>query len=296
MPQVHSGILPKKLLASIPDKRPHTQVSQILIDSATIEIEAVFARFSTRPAGLTNDDARARRARYGPNVLAKDQRTSLAVLLWHAVINPLVILLAVLASISFATGDPRAGIVMSVMIALGVGLRLIQEAKAGNAAAKLKAMISVTATVIRDGKAQEIAVSQLVPGDMVNLAAGDMIPADVRVVAAKDLFVTQSSLTGETFPVEKFAVEKDAATTASDRSDQYRIPRHERRKRLGDRGCRRHRERDISGRHRPFAVGGADGDGLRQGHHSVHLVDAAIHSDHGAPGLHHQWPDQGQLG
>ena len=135
-------------------------------------------------------------------------------LLWHAVLNPLVILLAVLASISFATGDPRAGIMMSLMIALGVGLKLIQEAKADSAAAKLKAMISVTATVIRDGKPQEIAVSQLVPGDIVELAAGDMIPADVRMVAAKDLFVTQSSLTGESFPVEKFEVERNAATTA----------------------------------------------------------------------------------
>ena len=214
MSKVHSGILPKNLFAAIRNDRPHTQVSQSLVDSATMEIESVLARFSTRPEGLTNEDARTRRAQYGPNVLAKDQRKSLAMLLWHAVLNPLVILLAILASISFATGDPRAGIMMSLMIALGVGLKLIQEAKADSAAAKLKAMISVTATVIRDGKPQEIAVSQLVPGDIVELAAGDMIPADVRMVAAKDLFVTQSSLTGESFPVEKFEVEKNAATTA----------------------------------------------------------------------------------
>jgi Mg2+-importing ATPase len=214
MSKVHSGILPKNLLAAIRDDRPHAEVSQILVDSAAMEIQSVLARFSTRRQGLTNDDARARLAQYGQNVLAQDQRTSLALLLWHAVLNPLVILLAVLASISFATGDPRAGIMMSLMIALGVGLKLIQEAKADRAAAKLKAMISVTATVIRDGKPQEIAVSQLVPGDMVELAAGDMIPADVRIVTAKDLFVTQSSLTGESFPVEKFEVEKNAATTA----------------------------------------------------------------------------------
>ena len=144
---VHSGVLPKKLLAAIRDDRPHTQISHILVEAATMEIASVLARFSTRPEGLTSDDARARRAQYGPNVLARDQRTSLGRLLWHAVLNPLVILLAVLASISFATGDPRAGIVMSLMIALGVGLKLIQEAKADSAAAKLKAMISVTATV-----------------------------------------------------------------------------------------------------------------------------------------------------
>ena len=155
-----------------------------------------------------------RLAEYGPNVLAKDQRAGIGKLLWHAVINPLVILLAVLATISFATGDIRAGIVMSLMIALGVGLKLIQEAKADTAAAKLKAMISVTATVVRDATPREVAVSQLVPGDVVKLAAGDMIPGDVRIIEAKDLFVTQGPLTGESFPVEKFEIEKNAATAA----------------------------------------------------------------------------------
>jgi Mg2+-importing ATPase len=76
-------------------------------------------------------------------------------------------------------------------------------------------MISVTATVTRDGRSQEIAVSQLVPGDVVTLAAGDMIPADVRILAAKDLFVVQSSLTGETFPVEKFESETNVSTTVA---------------------------------------------------------------------------------
>ncbi len=107
---------------------------------------------------------------------------------------------------------------MSLMIVLSVGLKLIQEAKADSAAAKLKAMISVTATVLRDGTPQEIAVSQLVPGDVVQLAAGDMIPGDVRIVQAKDLFVIQGSLTGESFPVEKFDVEKNAAAGATARS------------------------------------------------------------------------------
>lgn len=216
MSKVPSGIIPKNLLAAIRDDKSHLQVSQILVDSATLEIESVLARFSTRVDGLTTAEAAARLAEHGHNVLAKDQQPGIAKLLWHAVLNPLVILLAILASISFATGDPRAGIMMSIMIAMGVGLRLIQEAKANNAAAKLKAMISVTATAVRNGKSQEIAVSELVPGDMVKLAAGDMIPADVRMVAAKDLFVSQSSLTGESFPVEKFEVEKNAATAPID--------------------------------------------------------------------------------
>jgi Mg2+-importing ATPase len=77
------------------------------------------------------------------------------------------------------------------MIALGVGVKLVQEAKADRAAAKLRAMISVTATIIRDDLPQEVPVARLVPGDIVQLAAGDMIPADMRIIAAKDLFVTQ---------------------------------------------------------------------------------------------------------
>jgi Mg2+-importing ATPase len=110
--------------------------------------------------------------------------------------NPLVILLAILSPISFATGDARAGIVMAGMVLLSAGLRFIQEARADSAAAKLKAMIHVTATVVRDGKARELPLRDLVPGDIIDLSAGDMIPGDVRVIAAKDLFVSQGTLTG----------------------------------------------------------------------------------------------------
>ncbi len=207
-------MIPKRLFAAIRREKPQIQVSQIVVESAVLDAAGVYARLATRSEGLTADEAAARLAEHGPNVLAKDQRAGIGKLLWHAAINPLVILLAILATISFATGDARAGIVMSLMIALGVGLKLIQEAKADSAAAKLKAMISVTATVVRDRTPREVAVAQLVPGDVVKLAAGDMIPGDVRILEAKDLFVTQGSLTGESFPVEKYETEKNAATTA----------------------------------------------------------------------------------
>ena len=102
---------------------------------------------------------------------------------------------------------------MSLMIVLGVSIKLIQEGKADNAAAKLKAMITVTAAALRDNEVRELPVSELVVGDVVKLAAGDMIPADVRIVSAKDLFVIQGSLTGESFPVEKFEVDKGSPAT-----------------------------------------------------------------------------------
>ena len=104
---------------------------------------------------------------------------------------------------------------MFSMVVLGVALRFIQESRADDAAAKLKAMISVTATVVRDGQPRELSLGQLVPGDIVQLSAGDMIPADLRILSSKDMFVIQSSLTGESLPVEKFDTKEDAAAQAS---------------------------------------------------------------------------------
>ena len=91
---------------------------------------------------------------------------------------------------------------MLIMVVLGVSLRFFQEARADAAAAKLKAMIHVTATVIRNGAEREIPLAELVSGDAIKLAAGDMIPADLRLLDCRDLFLTQASLTGEAFPVE----------------------------------------------------------------------------------------------
>jgi P-type Mg2+ transporter len=207
------GILPKTLLSKSHEKRS-IHVSKALIESTALDVAGVYAHLKTRPEGLTAEEAETRLAEHGQNILAKDQRPGIFILVWRAVRNPLVLLLAVLAAVSFATGDARAATMMLLMILLSVGLRLIQEAKASSAAAKLKAMISVKATVLRNGTSQEIAVSQLVPGDVVQLTAGDMIPGDVRVVQAKDLFVIQGSLTGESFPVEKFVAEKKTDTSA----------------------------------------------------------------------------------
>src|SRR5271165_3339752 len=123
--------------------------------------------------------------------------------LFQAARNLLVILLAILATVSFETGDLGGGTVMTLMLILGVGLRFVQESRADAAAAKLKAMISVTAAVVREGREEEIPLKQLVPGDIVKLGAGDMVPADVRLIASRDLFVAQATLTGESLPVEK---------------------------------------------------------------------------------------------
>ncbi len=218
MPRLPSAVLPKRAFATHPHERAAIRVSALLLESAGVDPAAVYGLLRTRPEGLSVEEASARLAEHGPNVLAKDQRTSLGILLWRAVLNPLVILLGVLATVSFATGDARSAVVMACMIVLSVGLKLFQEAKAGGAAARLKAMISVNATVLRGGATVELPVAHLVPGDVVHLAAGDMVPGDVRIVQAKDLFVTQGSLTGESFPVEKFAAEKALAAAPLERT------------------------------------------------------------------------------
>ncbi|HEY5892547.1 MAG TPA: magnesium-translocating P-type ATPase [Chthoniobacterales bacterium] len=183
------------------DKSIH--FSPVLAEVARLEVSEVFSRMKTTPEGLSEEDATSRLAEVGPNVVAASNHRGWPWRLLRAMRNPLVVLLAVLAIISFATGDARAAIVMALMVMLGVLLRFVQETRADAAAEKLKAMINVTAAVVRAGKEEEIPLKQLVPGDVVRLSAGDMIPADVRLIAAKDLFISQGTLTGESLPVEK---------------------------------------------------------------------------------------------
>ena len=178
-------------------------VSKSVDELATIGVEALFQRLGTTEAGLNEEEAESRLDEFGPNEVAAEERHTWVHRLFTASRNPLVILLTVLAAVSYGTGDLRAGTVMLLMVILGLSLRFVQESRADAAAAKLKAMISVTATAVRGGEAKEIPIRQLVPGDIVQLCAGDMIPADVRLLSAKDLFIIQATLTGESLPVEK---------------------------------------------------------------------------------------------
>jgi Mg2+-importing ATPase len=203
-------VLPKLIPHGPPRPSSAVRVSPLLIEAARGEIDTALRTLGTAKQGLSTDEAEVRLRQYGPNVVAADQRHPLLRLLRRALVNPLVILLVALGGSSFATGDVRAGCVILLMVVLGVVVRFVQEARADTAAAKLRAMISVHATVLRGGQSQEVGVSHLVPGDVVELAAGDMIPADVRLLTCKDLFVVQGSLTGESFPVEKFPAREPA--------------------------------------------------------------------------------------
>ena len=202
-------ILPKNVLTALRRPAPHIAGSPRLVEAAQSDVAAVYHRLETGESGLSEAEAAHRLDHYGPNVIGQEHRHGRLELLARACANPLVILLILLATVSLATGDARAAIVMLSMVILGVALRFFQEARADDAAAKLKAMIRVTATVVRDGEAKELPLEHLVPGDAIRLAAGDMIPADLRIVSCKDLFIIQASMTGESLPVEKFDAKEE---------------------------------------------------------------------------------------
>src|SRR2546428_6271068 len=198
-------MLPRNLRRAPNHVSSSITVAPLLAELAEAEPVVVLERLGSSYDGVSEEEAARRLDRYGPNVVASDERHTRLRLLLRACLNPLVLLLAVLAIVSLATGDVPAAAVMTVMIVLGVSLRFAQEARADAAAEKLRAMIRVTATVLRAGRPVEEPLARLVPGDVVHLCAGDMVPADVRILTCRDLFVTQASLTGESLPLQKVA-------------------------------------------------------------------------------------------
>jgi Mg2+-importing ATPase len=180
-------------------------ISAQLLAKARTDPATLFRELASRLEGLSSAEAEARLKQTGPNEIAREKRPSLLRRLLNNVKNPLIILLVALGVLSYLTGDLRATIVIFVMVVLGLVLRFFQELRADNAAEKLKAMVSNTATVVRGGAEAEIPLKLMVPGDIIRLAAGDMVPADVRLLAAKDLFLNQAALSGEALPVERKA-------------------------------------------------------------------------------------------
>ena len=174
----------------------------------------LFTRLNATPAGLSGAEAAARLARYGPNVLRATRRQTFLLLALSRFKNPLVILLIVASGISALTGELTSAVIIITMALLSVMLDSVQEHRAGQAAERLRQSVAVRVSAVRDGKPADIPVRDLVPGDVVLLAAGDLIPADGRVLEARDCFVNQALLTGEPYPVEKHPLETPAANLA----------------------------------------------------------------------------------
>ncbi len=188
-------------------------VSKSAAFAACHAADEVFRFLNASPDGLTEDQAAFSREKYGANVISRGVRKSLGKRIFEAFINPFTIVLLVLAVVSLFTDviwaapadrNPATVIIIAVMVLISGVLRFVQETRSGNAAAKLSELIQTTACVERQGAGrQEIPMEEIAVGDRIHLSAGDLIPADVRITAAKDLFISQSALTGESGPVEK---------------------------------------------------------------------------------------------
>ncbi|UAK22231.1 magnesium-translocating P-type ATPase [Kluyvera sp. CRP] len=208
--------------------------------SFAIETEAfnspdhTLARLNSNRHGLTTEDALERLDEYGRNEVAHEQAPPASIQLLQAFNNPFIYVLMALAAVSFVTDywlplrkgeetDLTGIIIIVTMVSLSGLLRFWQEFRTNKAAQALKSMVRTTATVLRRGPGnigpvqEEIAIEELVPGDIISLAAGDLVPADVRLLESRDLFVSQSILSGESLPVEKYDVLASVSGKVCDR-------------------------------------------------------------------------------
>jgi Mg2+-importing ATPase len=174
----------------------------------------LFERVGSNRQGLTGAEAAARLARFGPNTVAVDRHRSLAAKIARRFAEPLVAILLVAAAISSFTGDIASFAIILTVIGLSIVLDVAQEQRAEIAAEALKRSVAIRADAIRDGAVQSLPVEQIVPGDVVELRAGDLVPADGVLLQGRGTHVNEALMTGEPYPVEKRAGDCDAAEPA----------------------------------------------------------------------------------
>jgi Mg2+-importing ATPase len=182
-----------------------------LLSLGSLAPDAVLSQLGTSERGLQAGQVEERLAKYGPNEAVHEKRLGFLGEIVERFKNPLVLQLLVITIVSYVMGDVRAAVVVGGMIVLSVALAFVQERRSNQAAEKLRAMIKTTTTAIRSGTEVELPMQELVPGDILVLAAGSIVPADIRLLSSKDFYVSQSALTGEAMPVEKHAPAVDTA-------------------------------------------------------------------------------------
>ncbi len=181
-------------------KSPPTLSNQELV---CLPMGGLFRRFGSSPRGLSAKDAHRHLHLYGHNELAKRVKKSPIMAFLAYFNNPLILILLAAGAVAGFLGEIVETAAIFIMVLISVVLSFVQEHRAERAAEALRHRVATTATVMRDGVKHEIHLNTIVPGDVVFLSAGDIVPADARILEAKDLFVDQAALTGESFPVEK---------------------------------------------------------------------------------------------
>jgi P-type Mg2+ transporter len=193
------------------------------LDAAYSLPEELFRSLRTSEQGLSDTEAKSRLVEYGYNSVTYDRPVSVFSQFFRNFSNPFVALLSVLSVVSFLLGDIPAGSLILLMVTISVLLRFVQEYRSTRTVARLRALVSTTVTVSRttgSGKNEdrEIPLREVVPGDVISLRAGDMIPGDVRLLTARDLFVSESVLSGEALPTEKFDALQPSTTKGRGKS------------------------------------------------------------------------------
>ncbi|HET7342599.1 MAG TPA: HAD-IC family P-type ATPase, partial [Methylomirabilota bacterium] len=170
-------------------------------------LPAVLERLQTTRDGLSTAEARRRLARVGPNEPAQRHGGVAVRELIYYLANPLVVILLIASLISALLGEATSATIIALMVMLSIVLNFAQSYRSQRAVDRLRGEVAPTATVRRDGGWRELARRELVPGDVITLAAGDRVPADARLLETRDLHIQQAALTGESLPVEKDAAE-----------------------------------------------------------------------------------------
>ena len=188
------------------------QHSSEITHFSNVQYESLLNELGSSMQGLRKDAALDRLRQYGPNTIDVTRKIHPLLQFLALFLSPLPLLLIALSIISLVTGGVTGALVITAMVFLSTGLAFLQEYKSNKAAEKLRQLVSIKVTVLRENLEQDIPLSELVPGDLIKLSAGDLIPADLRLLTTNDLFINQSSLTGEAMPVEKLASSGDAKT------------------------------------------------------------------------------------
>lgn len=191
-----------------------TPAEQLEVSFWNPPLATIQAELDAGPDGLSDESVRERINRFGPNTLRIHRERALILQFLARFRNPLVIVLLIASAISAFTGDVTGFLIIGTIVLMSVTLDFVQEHQTGQAAERLRQSVTVRVRVLRGGRAENLPMADLVPGDTVLLGAGDLVPADGRIMEAKDFFVNQSLLTGESYPVEKHAV--DLETPAQD--------------------------------------------------------------------------------
>lgn len=202
--------------------------NQNLINASTTNVETLLKKNYSSMNGLNDEFVEHNRNEYGNNVVSTRKKKSVFKRFVESYINPFTAILMALAIVSLFTdviyADPEEKsfvtiIIIMTMVIISGTLKFVQDTRSSNSAEKLAKMVKTTTRIRRNGKDAELPLEEVVVGDIVILSAGDMIPADLRIIQAKDLFISQSSLTGESEPVEKLAVVDEGDKSVTERKN-----------------------------------------------------------------------------